>query len=126
MMKKKLAAFLYLQEDYDSERTVEDINASVDKFVKAFSSLKIKLSAISKNEDLHCPKYIQSIFYDVAKYFYGESRDEIREFFTHVYIFVMHSRNGPRLGEFVSIMGINEFIYFANERVNNPIMLTLE
>lgn len=71
---------------------------------KILSEIRNNLEKMDKNED---PKNIQSVFYNAGK----ESHyDNLREFFKMVYETLLGQAQGPRLGSFVRLYGIEKSI----------------
>lgn len=69
---------------------------------------------------------IQFHFYEAGKSVYGEDRRALREFFRLTYLFLLNSFSGPRLGQFVAIQGIPEFVAMVHDRLTNPLLTPLE
>lgn len=53
---------------------------------------------------------IQYHFYEGAKIAYGDDKGEIRRFFKYLYRLVLGQDSGSRWGQFVSILGVENFI----------------
>lgn len=106
-----VAAFLYLQgEDIDLERCAV--------FLRGLGDLLTNLVSLPDptKED------IQFEFYEAAKRTFGDNKGSIREFFQLIYQLILMSPSGPRLGEFVEILGVDRFIAVLEARFIKPLV----
>lgn len=128
-----LAAFFFFQEYKDKDPNEEippEILASYTergrKFWLGINAVCFDLDLVfweanSKNavaslEDSE----LQSVFYEGAKTYYGESNDQIRSFFKDIYLLLWNNDSGVRMGSFVKLYGIREFISLINDKLVNP------
>ncbi len=65
---------------------------------------------------------IQTIFYDHAKLAFGEEKSSIREYFKMLYLLIFHRDSGPRWGQFVMMLGRDEFIERLERRLDAPMV----
>jgi len=121
-----IAAYFFFLENQDdpnieiSKEEVEYQHQMADLFVNASNALINDLSQLQNNaEELE----IQTVFYDVGKAYYGEDKKELLAFFRKIYAILFERFEGPRLGKFVILFGLDNFIERFQTRLNNPFEL---
>jgi lysyl-tRNA synthetase class I len=62
---------------------------------------------------------IQTLMYDIAKKFSGDSKDIIRDFFSDLYCVLFNKKSGPRWGVFISLYGIENFMILVMNKMRN-------
>lgn len=122
---RTLAAYFFFIEDREeyifpqTQLSQEEIDANVKQageFFVACKELQVRLSnLIDRTED-----GIQATIYDVGKESYGAEKKELRQWFRLLYYLLFGKESGVRLGTFVTIIGIDEFIDLLNRKLKNP------
>ena len=79
---------------------------------KALKLLAKKLAKIDQNASA---QDIQEVVYNIGKEFYN---DNLKDFFRSMYEVLLGSSQGPRLGSFISLFGINETIQLINKSIS--------
>ena len=115
----KVSADLYLNwgeqqpdnapDSWFEPRGQEDITVDKNEVIKALTGAQELCTTLNMNRG-YTEEEIQTLFYDVAKTTFGEEKAQIRTFFKYMYQFVLGSQSGPRWGQFISILGIEEFL----------------
>ena len=70
---------------------------------------KFKINENSSAED------IQTLLYEVGK---NHQFENLKEFFSLVYQVLLGQEQGPRLGSFIKLYGINETIKIIEQKIN--------
>jgi lysyl-tRNA synthetase class I len=63
----------------------------------------------------------QTAFYNRAKLAFGEDKASIRTFFQLLYLLIFQRPQGPRWGQFVTLIGKDEFCARLSQRINSPL-----
>lgn len=92
----------------------------IQSFIGGINRLVEEIGGLASSDE----ETIQSLFYDVAKTTFGESKEQIREFFKLMYLILFSKDNGPRWGQFVLMLGVDEFAKFVNKRFADPLSLS--
>jgi lysyl-tRNA synthetase class I len=117
-MSNVLAAYFFNIEYYDDpnvEITREEINrrhSEAATMIVALEDLINSLETINATDATE----IQAVFYDVGKRNFGEGKEELRRFFSLLYMVLWHSTAGPRFGIFANLYGISDFISMIRAR----------
>lgn len=82
----------------------------------ALNELKEVLSAAENLE--HEPKELQNLVLQVAKN-HGFDKTNMREWFLTLYQVLLGQDQGPRLGSFISLFGIENFVKLIEEKLRN-------
>jgi lysyl-tRNA synthetase class I len=125
-----LAAFLFFQahkDEFESnvlesvETRVLSLPYNVDARVlsAAIDNLIGELNTLQSDDEID----IQTVFYDVGKRHYGFSKEELRDWFRHLYLLLFQQEQGPRWGQYVKFTGKDFFIDNLKERMHNPFRL---
>lgn len=64
----------------------------------------------------------QVAFYDRAKKAFGEDKASIKTFFEMLYLLIFHRAHGPRWGQFVALIGRDDFRTRLQQRLENPLL----
>lgn len=92
----------------------------IQTFISGVERLLNEIKNLTQKDE----ERIQSLFYDVAKTTFGETKEQIREFFKLMYLILFSKDNGPRWGQFVLMFGVDEFVDYANKRFEDPLSLS--
>ena len=123
---RELQAFLYLQE---AEQMPEDASDQwflqpqpQIELVLRYQDLVNGLNYILNNiSDQQTEEELQAVFYDAGKLFYGVEKTDLRMFFRGLYQIILQRPSGPRWGQFVTIMTVDNFRLFVQERLSDPL-----
>jgi len=85
----------------------------VERFITALDDLRETLRGMG--DGLDGADY-QTEFYNAAKAAFEDEKGGIRMFFRYLYALIFWTDSGPRWGDFVSIVGVDEFERMLNER----------
>lgn len=117
---REMAAYLFVTE------FKEDENAEIDNTEAALNRARNFCLAIEKLvewlptlPETATEEEIQYVYYEVGKEFYGVEGPVLRQFFKDFYLLMFGSVNGPRLGIFTRLLGIDKTVERVQYRMND-------
>ncbi len=117
---REVAAYLFLTEN------AEDVNAMLSEedvaaYITRASNLIACCNAINAMEE-GSEKEMEAQIYEIGKKYYGTDKKILRNFFKDLYMLLFVKTDGPRLGVFVSLLGLENFKTRLNGRLQTPFM----
>jgi len=94
---------------------VDEIGENASAFLESARKIRDRISKLPPETD---EKDIQTVFYDEAKAAMGTDKASIRKFFSYLYALMFKKESGPRWGQFVAIVGTEEFVKMMEERID--------
>lgn len=117
---RTIAALMYAVEG-DETQTNEFWISRADRFLEAVQELDDLLYNFNIDDyPDNLEEKIQEQFYNVGKKFYGEEKTVLLGWFKDIYIVMFREVRGPRIGQFVRILGIDLFLERLHERIYDP------
>lgn len=89
-----------------------------DKVILGITELFLNLENVIAEE-----KEIQYYLYEVGKQYFGLSKDDLNLWFKCLYAILFGYENGPRIGVFINLFGIPEFLDKLEENCTRPLCL---
>jgi lysyl-tRNA synthetase class I len=111
-------------EIYQNPQHPKYINNSVirskEEMVLFYTSCEQLLNDL-RNSKEETEEEFQSLFYNVAKENFGESKENIRNYFKMLYLLIFSADSGPRWGQFVMLNGKENFINVLKSKLFLPL-----
>lgn len=92
-----------------------DLNR-VERFIDQTAILMSDLENLEVDLSEPAPPQYMSLFYDAAKETFDHDKSQLRTYFRWLYLIAYGYENGPRWGEMVSAMGVNDFTSMIRRR----------
>lgn len=118
---RELAAFLFFkwnQDDSNKELAPGEQQYYLkvsQQVIDACSDILVNLENVDNSGS-----ELQWYMYEVGKRYFGTTKDELNFWFKCIYTVVFQTITGPRIGEFIYIFGIEEFLDKLEKRLYNP------
>lgn len=93
----------------------------LERFILATGGLLAELSHLELTEDEPADAQYMSLFYDAAKDTFDHDKTQLRQYFQWLYLVLFQTPSGPRWGEFVIALGLEEFEELVRTRFANLI-----
>lgn len=125
---RRLGAYLYLKLEncFEYNIVLNDISDNVEKYLMLGSKFNVALNDLDNqltNLQLGGEPdeiTIQTVFYDVGKKYYGIDKEQLREWFRHLYLLLFEKEDGARWGQFVKLLGIPHFLEMVRNKAADP------
>ena len=124
---KSVSAYLLLMDNNTIEDNSQVINYNLDEYVQRAENL---LKAYYRLYNIYWDTYndtfnecfneqgAQTLMYDIGKEIYPENK--LRDFFKDIYLLLFRTETGPRLGTFISLYGIENFLELFKQKITDP------
>ena len=95
----------------DFIKPFKEYRSANDKEIRAINDLKSELIKLDANSNA---SEIQTLVYDIGKKY----EFDLKEWFCALYEILLGQKQGPRMGSFIEIFGINNMINLIDEKIN--------
>jgi len=119
---QSIAAYMFYvwdkEEDVNRPITAEETQWYRDcaqRFLDATTDLFLLLPNVERDE-----VEIQALMYDIGKRYYGAGKDQLNFWFKNIYTVMFGKEVGPRIGVFICLFGIDEFLDKLEKQIDNP------
>lgn len=113
-MKDLFASYIYCGEFLSEETPLKE---HFEFATKARECLEVLYRDLEKLTGEETEEYIQSIFYEAGKINF---KDNLRLWFSIVYWVILKDKNGPRMGTFTKLVGIDFILNRINKSFFSP------
>lgn len=122
MRNNEIAAY-FLIVDSENEIESEDMQYYRDRAERFTPAIEELYAILSCLEDDASEEDIQYQFYEVGKKHYGTDKNVLRLWFKDLYCFLWRKESGVRMGTFVKLFGLTEFLNQVFSKMNDPLGL---
>lgn len=90
--------------------------ARLSLFIVRTEGLLINLQQLELDPAQPASPQYMALFYDAAKAVFDNDAAQLRTYFSWLYLVIFQRDEGPRWGDFVEILGVDEFVSLTRER----------
>lgn len=124
MNAKAISSYLFLTEFQlgvfsDDDQEIDSYKIRGERLLESHYDFMTTVTQFSYNSDEKID--YQFHLYEIAKKYYGEDGKQIRSFFRDLYLVLFGKENGPRLGQFIEILGHEGYNFFFKKRLKELI-----
>jgi len=118
--RNQVAAHFYLIDGESADAA--SYRPRADRFLRAVNELWSILDVFETVDipDAELETRLQEQFYNVGKKFYGEDKPTLLLWFRDLYTLLRDQQQGPRIGAYVKILGIDFFLDLLRRNIENP------
>ncbi len=114
---KELAAYLFLHENQEDENAYIDPQSLTVYMQRACNLMSVVY--LVQEMELATEKEMEAVLYEIGKSVYGTEKSQLRNFFRDLYLLCFMRKEGPRLGMFVALAGLDNFKTTLKDRLAN-------
>lgn len=120
--KNVIAAYLFniwdTEPDVNRQLTSDEVswyNDTSNRIIRAVTDLFLELPNVDDTE-----ADIQWLLYEIGKRHFGTGKNELNFWFRCIYTIMFGTTTGPRIGTFIHIFGVENFLNRLEFRLQNP------